>query len=61
MFGQYAFQVGAGQAYLVGLMVGGGEGFWKVVSPAGSLAWDFGYDAEGGYVVYYTCVGVGFC
>lgn len=61
-WGQYGFEVVAGQAYLIGIVVGGGPGSpGTVVSPANSLSWDFGYDATGGFVVYYTCVGVGFC
>lgn len=50
-----------GTAYLVGLAVGGGLGHRTIVTPAGSLSWDFGYDVNGGYVQYYTCIGIGFC
>jgi hypothetical protein len=64
VFGRFGINP-PGTAYLVGLVLAGGtvEGVRTrtVVTNASYMAWDFGYDEDGEFVQYYTCIGIGFC
>jgi len=61
VWGQYGEQQANHQAFLVGLVSGGGTGYPTIVTPVGYVAYDFGYDENGTYIDYFTCIGFGIC